>query len=255
MKVYCISNQKGGVGKTTTVQAISSGLALKGFRVLAVDLDPQGNLSTACGVDNYNVNTIYEVLKEKIAIQETIIQTKKFDLICSNIMLASAEQELSRTGKEFRLKEALEVVRDEYDYVVIDTPPSLGVLTVNALTAADSVIIPTTAGIFATIGIGQLFDAIRGVKKYCNPKVRIDGILFTRFNARTNIAKEVVTMTETLAEQIDSKVFNTRIRASVSVEEAQALSTDIFTYSEKSTVASDYKEFVDELLNGGMNND
>lgn len=251
MQVIAIANQKGGVGKTTTSQALCAGLAYKGYKVLGIDLDPQGNFSTACGAENYNIPTIYELMKGEVSIVETIQNMKSgFDVIPSNIMLAGAEQELSQTGKEHRLKEAIMPVLDNYDFIIIDTPPSLGVLTVNAFTVATDILIPTTAGIFATTGISQLNNTVKSVKKYCNPNVKIKGILFTRFNPRANISKQIKELTAQLGEYISAPIYKTYIRSAVVVEEAQANKTDIFDYSDKSTVSEDYKAFIEEFLKG-----
>lgn len=251
MQIIAVANQKGGVGKTTTSQALCAGLADKGYKVLGIDLDPQGNFSTACGAVNYNVPTIYELMKGEASTEEAI-QTMKsgFDVLPSNIMLAGAEQELSQTGKEHRLKEAVAPVADNYDFIVIDTPPSLGVLTVNAFTCATDILIPTTAGIFATTGISQLNNTVKSVQKYCNPNVQIRGILFTRFNPRANISKQIKELTEQLSEYISAPIYKTTIRSAVAVEEAQANRTDIFDYAEKSTVSEDYKAFIEEFLRG-----
>ena len=162
--------------------------------------------------------------------------------ILPNIMLVGAEQELSQTGKEHRLKEAIAPVAEKYDYIIIDTPPSLGVLTVNAFTVA--------AGIFATTGINQLNETVRSVQRYCNPNVKITGILFTRFNPRANISKQIKELTEQLSEYISAPIYKTYIRSAVAVEEAQANRTDIFEYAEKSTVSEDYKAFIEEFLKG-----
>lgn len=251
MQIIAVANQKGGVGKTTTSHALCAGLADKGYKVLGVDLDPQGNFSTACGANNYNVPTIYEVIKGEASSEETLQSMDSgFDVLPSNIMLAGAEQELSQTGKEHRLKEAIAPIAGNYDIIVIDTPPSLGVLTVNAFTCASDILIPTTAGIFATTGISQLNNTVKSVQKYCNPNVKIMGILFTRFNPRANISKQIKELTEQLSEYISAPIYNTYIRAAIAVEEAQANKTDIFAYSEKSTVAKDYKAFIEEFLKG-----
>ena len=162
--------------------------------------------------------------------------------ILPNIMLVGAEQELSQTGKEHRLKEAIAPVAEKYDYIIIDTPPSLGVLTVNAFTVAGDILIPTTAGIFATTGINQLNETVRNVK--------ITGILFTRFNPRANISKQIKELTEQLSEYISAPIYKTYIRSAVAVEEAQANRTDIFEYAEKSNVSEDYKAFIEEFLKG-----
>lgn len=249
--IVAVANQKGGVGKTTTAQALAAGLAERKYRVLGIDLDPQGNFSTACGAENYNVLTVYEVMKRGADIREAIQHMKGgYDVVPANIMLAGAEQELSQTGKEHRLKEAVSVVAGEYDFIVIDTPPSLGVLTVNAFTCATDILIPTTAGIFATAGISQLNETVSSVQKYCNPGVKIRGILFTRFNPRANISRQIKELTEQLSEYISAPIYQTYIRAGVVVEEAQANKADIFNYAGKSTVAEDYRTFIEEFLKG-----
>jgi chromosome partitioning protein len=251
MQIIAIANQKGGVGKTTTSHAMCAGLTEKGFKVLGIDLDPQGNFSTACGSVNFKVPTVYELIKEEATAEEAIQHTASgFDMIPANIMLAGAEQELSQTGKEYRLKEALSSIAGNYDFIIIDTPPSLGVLTVNAFTFASDIIIPTTAGIFAATGIGQLAKTVKNVQKYCNQNVKITGILFTRFNPRANISKQIKDLTEQVSEYISAPIYNTYVRSAVAVEEAQANKTDIFTYATKSTVADDYRTFIKEFLKG-----
>ncbi len=251
MKIIAISNQKGGVGKTTTSHSIIVGLAKRGYKVLGIDIDPQANLSSVCGAENYNTLTVYELMKCD-AKSDEVIQTIKnsdleYDFISSNIMLAGIEHELSSTGREYRLKEVIEPISSKYDFIIIDTPPSLGILTVNAFTFATDIIIPTTAGIFAATGINQLNETIKNVKKYCNPDIKINGILFTRFNPRTNISKQIKELTEKLSEYISVPIYNTYIRNSVVIEEAQANKNDIFQYS-KSTVSEDYNNFIDEFL-------
>ena len=247
--IIAVANQKGGVGKTTTSQALAAGLVVKGYRVLGIDLDPQGNLSTACGAKNYNVPTVYEVMKRAANIQDAVQHTKGgYDIVPANIMLAGAEQELTQTGKEHRLKETVMPIADSYDFILSDTPPSLGVLTVNAFTCATDILIPTTAGIFATAGISQLNETVTSVQRYCNPDVKVRGILFTRFNPRANISRQIKALTEQLSEYISAPIYKTYIRSAVVVEEAQVNSQDIFDYASKSTVAEDYKAFIDEFL-------
>lgn len=251
MRIVAVANQKGGVGKTTTTHALTAGLANKGYKVLGIDLDPQGNLSAACGTKNYNVPTVYELMKQDAVPEETIQHMGGgYDIIPANIMLAGAEQELSQTGKEHRLKEAVSPVIGNYDFIIIDTPPSLGVLTVNAFTFATDILIPTTAGIFATTGISQLNETVKSVQKYCNPNVQIMGILFTRFNPRANISRQIKELTEQIGQYIAAPIYHAYIRSAVAVEEAQANKTDIFDYAEKSTVSEDYKAFIEEFLKG-----
>lgn len=247
MTVIAVANQKGGIGKTTTSAALAANLKKRGFRVLAIDMDPQGNLSMSSG-SNIELPTVYELLKEDVSVNDVIQHLDAYDIIPANIMLSAAEQELSHIGKEQRLKERLEPIMESYDYVVIDTPPSLGILTINAFTAADEIIIPTTAGIFAATGIKQLNSTINSVKKYCNNSIQIAGILLTKYDPRTNNSKDMRDLTLRLSEFMNTRLFDTYIRSSVVVEEAQARNIDIFTYQKNSNVAKDYEAFVDEYL-------
>lgn len=249
-KILAIANQKGGVGKTTTAQALIAGFSKKGYKILGIDLDPQGNLSDNCGAENNAAPTVYNLLKGEAEPKEAIqhIDIGGYDIIPSNIMLAGAEQELTQIGKEYRLKKAIEPIVDSYDYIIIDTPPSLGVLTVNAFTVADEIIIPTTSSIFATKGIHQLYNTVQDVREFCRSSVEIVGILMTKHNPRTNVGKQLKEITEQIGEHINIPVYNTFIRSAVAVEESQAMSTDIFTYSKTSTVAEDYKKFIVEYL-------
>ncbi|MGO1632869.1 MAG: ParA family protein [Staphylococcus equorum] len=247
-KKIVIANSKGGVSKTTTTNSMSAGLGQLGYKVLAIDLDPQGNLSDTINLKNTDHRTVYEMMKGEIKPKEAIQSGKYFDIIPSNLDLASADLEITQTGKEYRLKEQLKKIEDEYDFIIMDTPPSLGILTINAFTYADEVIIPTTAGIFATSGIKQLYQSIQTVKKYTNPNLEIGGILFTKYDKRTIITSDIRKLTEMYSEQIEANIFNTHIRASVMVEEAQANQTDIFSYNEKNNVSIDYKKFIQEYL-------
>ena len=249
MRIIVVANQKGGVGKTTTSHALTAGLAAKGYKVMGIDLDPQGNFS----IVNYNVPTVYELMKREVTVEEVIQRMKGgYDILPSNIMLAGAEQELLQTGKEYRLKEIITPVVNNYDYIIIDTPPSLGVLTINAFTTASDILVPTTAGIFATTGINQLNETVKSVQRYCNPNLKIIGILFTRFNPRANISKQIKELTQQLSEYISAPIYKTYIRSAVVVEEAQANKTDIFDYAKKSTVSEDYKTFIEEFLKGDI---
>lgn len=248
--IIAISNQKGGVGKTTTTSAMVAGLANKGYKVLGIDLDPQGNFSDSCGADMYKQPTVYELMKLDVKVLEVIQHIKNYDVIPSNIMLAGAEQELTQTGKEHRLKETVSPIFSNYDFIIIDTPPSLGVLTVNAFTFATDIIIPTTTNIFAAKGIQQLNNTVKNVQMYCNSNVKIAGILLTKFNPRTNIGKQIKELTEQLGKHISAPIYKTYIRSAIAIEEAQANNKDIFSYASKSTVAEDYNIFIDEYLKG-----
>lgn len=248
MKVIAIANQKGGVSKTSSACAFAAGLKRKGYRVLAVDMDPQGNLSDHVAADSDNDTTIYELLK-LIATPEAVIQhLDVFDIIPANIELAAAELEITQTGKEHRLREVLSPIAGLYDYVVIDTPPSLGTLTIMAFTFADEIIIPSNAQIFSTKGITKLKDTIDNVRKYTNPNIKIAGILLTAYNPRTKLSQAMRLTTEMLCETFKAPLFQTTIRVATAMGEAQAFQQDIFSYDAKSTVAQDYIAVVDEFI-------
>ncbi len=246
-EIIAIINQKGGVGKSTTAHALGVGLALKKFRVLFIDLDAQGNLTYTLGVDCSRA-TSFELLIKNAGLSEVIQSSKYWDSIPASSALSGADMNLTQTGKEYRLKEILESTKDRYDYIVIDTPPALGILTINALTASTGVIIPAQADIYSLQGIGQLYNTINTVKQYCNPKLLIKGILLTRYNARSIISRDIAEMTIQTAEQLKTKVYKTTIRESVSIKEAQAKQQDIYSYAPKSNPASDYEAFVKEFL-------
>ena len=242
-----ISNQKGGVGKSTTVSALGAGLFLKGYKVLYVDLDAQGNLSYSMGASNKALSSL-EVLTGTATAKEAIVQTPQGDIIPASTALASADALITETGKEYRLKEALEPVRAEYDYIILDTPPALGILTINALTACNSVIVPVQADIYSLQGIGQLAQTIATVKKYCNPALSIKGILATRYKGRAILTKDMTELLEDTARQLQTKLYQTRIRDTVTIPEAQASQQDIFTYSPRSNATADYTAFIEEVL-------
>ena len=246
MKTVSVINQKGGVGKSTTAEMLISGLSLKGFKVLAIDLDAQGNLSYSLASDS-NSPTILEVLTEEISAKDAIKHARA-DIISSNKALAGADAFIADTGKEYRLKEALEKIEKEYDFCIIDTPPALGILTINALTASGSVIIPAQADIYSLQGIENLEETIKAVKKYCNPNLKIEGILLTRYNPRTILSREVSEMAEKLAEKLEAKLFKAKIRDAVAVKEAQISQESLFKYAPKSNVTQDYESFINEFL-------
>lgn len=250
MKVITLSNQKGGVAKTSTSNALAAGLYNRNYKVLAVDLDPQCNLSFSCGVDMLNTEkTLFDVFKGNAEVRETIIPLKLgFDLLPGGLTLAGADMDFTQTGREYMLSEALETVSGEYDFCIIDTPPTLGILTVNALTAADYVIVPMTADIYALQGLTQLNALIQNVRRYCNKGLKIAGILLTRYNDRQIISKTLKTNIGQAAERLSTEVFKTYIREGVAVRETQLLQSDLFTDAPKANVTQDYNNFIDELL-------
>jgi len=247
-RIIAISNQKGGVAKTTTTQAIAAILKQRGHKVLAIDFDPQGNLSDSINADTENTSTIYEVLKQEASVADAIQSLPAFDIISSDIVLASADQTLSQTGKEYRLKEVIEPVKHKYDFILIDTPPSLGILTVNAFTAADEIIVPTTAGKFAVKGIKELFNTVQNVRKYCNSNLKVSGILFTKFDQRMNNSKDIKILVEKIGEALDIPLFKTFIRNRIAVDEAQLRSESILDFKGCEDVIDDYNNFVNEFL-------
>ena len=249
MEAIAIINQKGGVGKSTTAHAIGAGLSLKGYRVLYVDLDAQGNLSYALGADTSG-DTVMEVLQHLINAQDAIQHTPAGDTLPSAPALAAADTILTATGKEYKLKEALETIKGNYDYCIIDTPPALGILTINALTACNNVIIPAQADIFSLQGVAQLYKTIDTVKKYCNPTLKIMGILLTRYNRRAIISRDVADQLEQTAAQFNTRLYEAKIRECIALKEAQAMKEDIFSYAPRSNAATDYAELVDEIVGG-----
>lgn len=251
-KVISISNQKGGVGKTTTTCALAAGLKKRGYRVLAVDLDPQGNLGFSVGADSETSASIYDVLKGEVKTQYAIQKTDSMDIIISSILLSGIELEFTNTGREFLLKEAIRPVQPLYDYILLDTPPALGILTINAFTASDLIIVPMLSDIFSLQGIAQLYETVERVKKYCNPNLSIAGILLTRFNPRTRLSREVRGTAELIANDLHIRMFDSTIRSSVSASEAQSLQQNVFDYDSGSHIAQDYGRLIDELLAKGV---
>lgn len=249
MEVIAIINRKGGVGKTATAQALGSGLIRKGRRVLFVDLDSQTNLTYGLGADAGQVNSM-DVLTGEATAQEAVQHTQQGDVIPAGEDLAGADKVITDTGKEYKLKEALADLAGSYDYVIIDTPAALGTLTVNALTAADSVIIPVQADIYSLQGIGQLNQTIEAVKKYCNPALYIKGILLTRYNGRAIISRDMQSNLEEAAQQLKTRLYSTPIRECISIKEAQAQQQDIYSYAPRSNAAKDYAAFIDEFTEG-----
>ncbi len=249
MKIIAIINQKGGVGKSTTAFTLASGLTNKGYKTLCIDMDAQGNLSYTANA-NEDLLTIYDLLAQDADINKTIQHTKNFDLIASSKSLSGADGFITDIGKEYKLKEALENIKNNYDYIIIDTPPALGILTVNALTACNSVIIPAQADIYSLQGIEQLSKTIQPIKKYCNDNLKIDGILLTRYSPRAILSREVAEIASDLAQNLNTKVFKSTIREAIAVKESQINKQSLFEYAPNSNVTNDYLNFIDEILKG-----
>lgn len=250
MKVIAITNQKGGVGKSTTAAAVGAGLINRGYKTLFIDMDAQGNLTYTIGACIKNTSNVFLALQNTNDIKNMIQKTSEGDILGSTPELAMADNVITQTGKEYRLKEALELIKNNYDYCIVDTPPSLGIVTVNALTACTDVIIPTQADIYSLQGIKQLSNTMEAVKKYCNPDLKIMGIVLTRFNKRSIIRREVAEMLEGIAEGLNTKLFKSRIRECTALVEAQAIQKNIFAYAPKSNATADYNSLLEEILKG-----
>lgn len=247
-KVIAITNQKGGVGKTTTCSALCGALREMGNRVLAIDLDPQGNLSFSLGIEVEDNFTIYDVMKGNCEIDEAIIQGEVCDVVPSNILLSGLELEMTGVGREYVLREQLTAVKKNYDYIVLDTPPALSVLTINAYTASDELVIPMLCEILSLQGIAQLRQTIFAVKRYYNKGLCVRGILLNKYNPRYTLTKEVEDLAGVIAEQLDTSIFNAKISAGVSIAEAPAHGESIITYSPNSKAAKEFRAFTKELV-------
>lgn len=258
MKVISITNQKGGTGKTTTAHAIGAGLTKRGYRVLLIDLDAQQNLTFTANASPQG-QTIADLLQEvidakpdkKIQPWDAIQGTQGGHIIAGNQALAAADTVLADvSGSDTKLKELLKPLRTSYDYCIIDTPPTLGTLTINALAAADEVIAPAQADIYSLIAIGQLYATIHTVKKYSNKKLSFKGIVLTRYNGRSVISRELTQQLEQAATEYGTKLFNTKIRECTAIKEAEYLQQNIFDYAPRSNAAADYNALIDEILAG-----
>ena len=247
-KVISVANQKGGVGKTTTTVNLATLLAKKGKKVLLIDTDPQGNATSGLGVTKELELSVYDILIGETAFNETVQETavKNLKVCPSNISLAGAEVELvSMMSREQRLKTKLDEVKEQYDYVLIDCPPSLGLITLNAFTASDSVLIPVQCEYFALEGLGQLLNTVNLVKKHLNKNLEIEGALLTMYDARTNLSNQVV---KEVKKYFEDKVYKTVIPRNVRLSEAPSYGMPISIYDPKSKGAKAYEKFTKELL-------
>ncbi len=248
-KVIAVANQKGGVGKTTTAVNLSSCLGYKGKKVLLIDVDPQGNSTSGLGIDKKNIKrSAYDVLINDVDIKETLVKTPIENLLLcpSNIQLAGAEVELVSTiSRETRLKNSLVGIKNDYDFILIDCPPSLGLLTLNSLTASNTILVPIQCEYYALEGLSQLMETVKLVQKHLNVDLDVEGVVLTMFDARTNLSIQVV---EEVKKYFRNKVYRTVIPRNVRLSEAPSYGLPIILYDPKSKGAECYLDLADEVI-------
>ena len=248
-RIIAIANQKGGVGKTTTSINLSASLAAKGKKVLVIDTDPQGNTTSGFGIEKNELeDTIYELILGECSIRDCIISNviKNVSVVPSNVNLAAAEIELIGVDKkEFILKNEVDYVKDDYDFIIIDCPPSLNMLTINSMTTADSVLVPIQCEYYALEGLSQLIHTINLVKERLNPNLNIDGVVFTMYDSRTNLSMQVV---ENVKQNLNQKVYNTLIPRNIRLAEAPSYGMPINMYDPKSAGAEAYTQLAEEVI-------
>jgi len=246
-KIISINIQKGGCGKSTTVQSLAGSLHEYGYKCLVVDLDPQGNLTYSSGIQETKY-TIYEFLKEECSFDEAVQVNKYYDILPANISLSGADKEFTGEGKEIILRCALEKVKEKYDYIILDTPPSMGILTINSLTACDFVIIPMEPSFYAFHALEQLYETINNIKLQYNSNLKILGILLVKYKEKNSLNQFVSALTERFVRQKDLKVFQNAIEENMIYCESQGLQQNIFECYPESEPCYDYQLFTDEVL-------
>ncbi len=249
-RTIAIANQKGGVGKTTTAINLSASLAAKGKKVLVIDTDPQGNTTSGYGIEKNDLeNTIYELILGECSIQECIIKDviRGVSLIPSNVNLAATEIELIGVDKkEFILRNEVDWIKDQYDFIVIDCPPSLNMLTINSMTTADSVLVPIQCEYYALEGLSQLIHTVNLVKERLNPDLEMEGIVFTMYDSRTNLSTQVV---ENVKSHLNQNIYKTMIPRNIRLAEAPSYGMPINKYDPKSAGAEAYMMLAEEIIN------
>ena len=246
-QVITVTNQKGGVGKTTTAAALISGLHQRGARVLGIDLDPQGNLGFSLGLEIGAGYTTYDLLSKAHPIFDCISSTEYGDVIPSDVLLSTAEVEFTAPRREFMLTEQLQLVQEHYDFVIIDTPPALNILTINAYVASTGLIIPMEPEILSLVGVSQLRDTYETIQKSYNPNLKVLGILMNKFNHRLRLHRDVLDMANDVAQQMGTQVFSSKIRRSIEVATAPAYGQSVLTYSPHSKPSMDLRKIVDAV--------
>ncbi|MGN0605718.1 MAG: ParA family protein [Oscillospiraceae bacterium] len=251
-KVISIITQKGGVGKTTIVNALASVLSKRGLRILTIDMDPQGNLSYSVGAETEVSPTVYEVFTGDVDAQYAVQRCAMTDIIPSNILLSSVELEFTGYNREYLLSKAIQSIKPLYDFILIDSPPGLGILTVNALTASDYVIMPMLPDIFSLQGITMVYETVEHIQQSCNPNLKPLGILVNKFNKRSLLHREVFGTAKMISESINVPVFNTIIRNCNELSEAQSLQCDITDYAKRCRGVKDFNMLANELKDRGL---